>query len=101
MKKKFDFTREVTQVIQALGAKEGGSYGWQIDTPAGLLQISPYEDWVACRFEDVEQAKAMVYYGQLNPYSGKWNWHFARPGPKEVEYFKQQIENLLRQWGMQ
>lgn len=31
--------------------------------------------WVAGRFADVELAKARYVGLNLNPYSGKWNWH--------------------------
>jgi len=95
MKKKFNFAQEVTKAIQALGAKETGAYGWQLDTRAGLLELHPYEDWVACRFDDVERAKATVYFGALNPYSGKWNWHFVKPDAVDVEYFVSQVSRLL------
>ena len=91
----FNFAAAVTQAIKELGAREAGTYGWQLDTRAGLLQLKPYEDWVACRFEDVARANMEIHYGQLNPYSGKWNWHFDKPDAADVEYFKQQVERLL------
>ncbi len=47
MKHKFDFVSAVTEGVQILGARQGGWYGWQLDTIGGLLAIKPYEDWVA------------------------------------------------------
>ncbi len=97
MTKKFDFAREITQVLRALGAREGRSYAWQLDTRAGQLDIHPFEDWVACRFDDVERARREVSHGQLNCYSGKWNWHFVQPNANDVEYFRRQLEVILTQ----
>jgi hypothetical protein len=91
----FNFAAAVTQAIKELGAREGSAYGWQIDTRAGLLQLSPYEDWVACRFEDVARANVEIRHGQLNPHSGKWNWYFDKPDAADVERFKQQIGSIV------
>jgi len=91
----FNFAAAVTQAMKELGAREGSAYGWQIDTRAGLLQLSPYEDWVACRFEDVARANVEIRYGQLNPHSGKWNWYFDKPDAADVERFKQQIGSIV------
>ena len=49
-----------------------------LDTPLGTLRATPYDDWIACRFEDVARAKQHLAHGhadRLNPHSGKWNWH--------------------------
>lgn len=52
-------------------------------TICGPLTITPLDNFIACRFEDVEKAKA--HFGvrdydvgakRLNPFSGKWNWHW-------------------------
>jgi hypothetical protein len=91
----FNFAAAVTQAMKELGAREGSAYGWQIDTRAGLLQLSPYEDWVACRFEDVARANVEIRHGQLNPHSGKWNWYFDKPDAADVERFKQQIGSIV------
>lgn len=50
-------------------------------TKAGELHITPYGEWIACRFENIELAKRYLPAGpghRLNPNSGKWNWHFGR-----------------------
>lgn len=55
---------------------------WDLDIPtqAGILQVRPMEDWVACRFEDVERARSVLpedeRLNRLNQHSGKWNHHF-------------------------
>jgi len=94
MKHKFDFVSAVTEGVQVLGARQGGWYGWQLDTIGGLLDIKPYEDWVACRFDDVERANEQIHFGQLNRYSGKWNWHFMKPTANEVEYLIEQLRRI-------
>lgn len=53
---------------------------FRIDTILGPLYITAYDDWIACCFDNVQAAK--THYGvttlgsRLNPYSGKWNWHY-------------------------
>jgi hypothetical protein len=91
----FNFAAAVTLAIKELGAREGGTYGWQLDTCVGLLELSPYEDWVACRFVDVERVNVVIHHGQLNPFSGKWNWHFDNPNAADVERFKQQVSSIV------
>jgi hypothetical protein len=92
---RFEFAAAVAEELQRLGGRQGGSYGWQIETCAGLLEICPFEDWIACRFDDVDLAKSTVSSGYLNRYSGKWNWNFDKPGTQDVEYFVKQLEPLL------
>jgi hypothetical protein len=48
---------------------------YDVATMAGRLHITIYDDWLACRFDDVQSAVVQVRNGVLNPYSGKWNWH--------------------------
>ena len=41
--------------------------------------ITVYDQWIACRFQDVQRAKENLPVGLqtlLNPYSGKWNHHY-------------------------
>jgi len=45
-----------------------------------------YEGWLAARFADLDLANALLNPrgklggGRLNPFSGKWNFHFGRTG---------------------
>lgn len=45
-----------------------------VQTTAGRLEISPYPEFIACRFDDVERARRVVHVGRLNPHTGKWNF---------------------------
>ena len=57
---------------------EGGPRDFCLDTPLGQLWASPYDDWIACRFDNLELAKQHLPHGyddRLNKFSGKWNWH--------------------------
>lgn len=92
---KFDFVAAVTEGIVRLGARQDGPYGWRIETVAGQLDMTPYEDWIACRFDDVGRAVGKVGSGGINPNSGKWNFHFTKPGQKEVEFFLGELSRLL------
>jgi hypothetical protein len=53
---------------------------FRINTVAGPLRVRPMDDWLACHFEDIPAAiKHLPTHdcgGHLNPYSGKWNWHW-------------------------
>ena len=53
-------------------------YEYAISTKMGTLQVSVYPDWVACRFDDVARALAVIGRSGMNPFSGKWN-HLFRP----------------------
>jgi hypothetical protein len=73
------FKAAVTTYIVGLGACPGRFYDYELDTPAGLLHVSPYETWLACRFEDVARGTAFTKTCgcSSNPCSGKWNFHFG------------------------
>ena len=94
-RKKFDFPAAVAASLRRLGARPAKCYDLELDTVAGTLRVTPYQNWIACRFDDVEAAKQRVGFGALNPWSGKWNWHFERPDANDVEFFAKQIERLL------
>jgi hypothetical protein len=54
---------------------------FRIESVAGPLHVMPMDDWLACRFEDVAAASKhfvihTIQQGRLNPFSGKWNWHW-------------------------
>jgi len=93
--KKLDFPAVVAAGLRLLGARPAQSYDWEIDTVAGALRVTPYPNWIACRFDDVEAARQRVHFGTLNPWSGKWNWHFEHPNSDDAAFFVEQIERLL------
>lgn len=71
------FVRGVETLLTTLGAKPAEFYRFTIETKAGMLRVSPYPDWVACRFEDVDRAVALLGKAiNLNECSGKWNHHY-------------------------
>ena len=84
---------EVRAMLEARGAKLvaehkaepdsiiGHDYiRFELETQAGTLTISPHGNWLACRFADPDRAAAFLrtwgHSGNLNPYSGKWNFHY-------------------------
>lgn len=81
-----------------LGARPGRSfkaggraYDYELDTPAGLLHVSVYPDWVATCFEDLERGTAFTN-GDSNKYTGKWNFH---PNP---EGLPENLEEMVTYW---
>lgn len=85
-KSSFDFEAACTRMLMMAGAKENGTSFAKLglETIAGPMDCSPYEDWLACRFVDVEKAKQVIGAGSLNPFSGKWNWHYTKPTPRDL-----------------
>lgn len=47
---------------------------YQIETIYGTLRVIPYDNWIACRFEDPAKMGEQLYPAP-NPFSGKWNFH--------------------------
>jgi hypothetical protein len=104
----------VIEHITGLGARPGKDipfgimqlpYEFVLETKFGLLGIHPYEDWVACRFDDVGRAKAGFFelYGDgfrdyINPHSGKWNhWYNGwRDEPDGLTYALDLFSSQLR-----
>lgn len=58
-----------------------GNPEFKTETIIGPLHVRPMDDWLACRFIDVAAAAkhfnvTAISEHRLNPYSGKWNWHW-------------------------
>ena len=47
------FQRAATELLTSKGATTGSFYSFQIETRAGLLHVTPHENWIATRFDDV------------------------------------------------
>lgn len=93
------FQRTVADYLTSKGATPSEFYALQIETKAGTLRVTPYEDWIATRFDDPAQAKSVL--GEevrwLNPHSGKWNFHFHDDDIESfaLKYFIQSLEPIL------
>ena len=73
------FRKSVAEYIVSKGAvRVGRFYEYEIDTPAGPLGISFWDNAILTRFEDVVRGtEASASCGILcNRFSGKWNFHF-------------------------
>jgi hypothetical protein len=68
------FRHNVQEFIESVGAVRNGD-GYILRTPIGQLNIHIFENWIACRFENVRLATVFTK-GKSNRYSGKWNWHY-------------------------
>ena len=78
---------------------------FSIQTIAGELHVHPYGDWIACRFQNVDAAKAVLFHwpkdkgAQLNGFSGKWNFAHVQGGwfdaESNLEAFKRELTPLL------
>jgi len=66
------FQHNVQEFLESVGATNNND-GFILHTPIGLLNIHIYENWIACRFDDVCAATVFTK-GVSNPFSGKWNW---------------------------
>jgi hypothetical protein len=82
------FVEVMTAMLHRMGARPNPAswYALRLHTLAGELELSVYDGWLATRFIDPDRANALLNpRGQLggcrlNPYSGKWNFHF---GPED------------------
>ena len=96
MSRHHDFQEACTAMLVSLGATPGDRcYPWRLMTLAGVLHLRPLEDWLACRFQDVQAAKQVVGRDRLNRYSGKWNWHFTDPTTDDLENLRRHLHSLL------
>lgn len=96
----------VRKFILANGGSEGNDYadhvGYTLPTAAGELSVTYDRGWgtIFGRFEDVEAAKKLLGtapYNRLNPYSGKWNFHFGRT---TAEAAFEQWTGVLKVYGL-
>ena len=96
------FKAEMGRRLADLGAtRNQGGYEYAVATVAGNLYVTVYDDWIACRFEEPERAKA-ISDTRLNPYSGKWNHHYddaefksRRATQRCVDYFFIELDRYL------
>lgn len=96
------FVEAMNAMLQRMGARPNRS-GWyvlRLDTIVGELQLNVYDGWLATRFTDLDRANALLNpHGQpggcrLNPFTGKYNFHFG-PGDR-VEDAVALVEAELR-----
>lgn len=95
------FKTAVTEFVVGLGARPGTFYDHALDTPAGVLHVSVYKLWLACRFEDVALGTRFTEScgRSSNPYSGKWNFHYTDSvGPEVVLADLGYWFGLLMEW---
>ena len=98
MAKKFDFKRACTELLQQLGASKSVDIfarEWTLQTLAGPMYCDVYDTWLASRFADVNAAKTTISSGSLNPFSGKWNWHYTEPTQYDIDDLRVQLLRIL------
>ena len=100
------FTGNCESHLRSIGALDVSGlpgylgYRFALPTRYGTLLITPYDNWVACRFSHVELAVA-GNIPNVNPHSGKWNWHFSGQTKRELlaqaaPYFAHQLEGVMQ-----
>lgn len=80
----YDFKNKCDKMLKLLGATPGGRYEMVLPTVAGPLDCRAHESWLACKFENIKLAKQLIGHGDLNPYSGKWNWMHVNPDSEDM-----------------
>jgi hypothetical protein len=72
---------------------------FSLDTICGELHLIVYDGWIACRFQDVTRAKQNLpvdLQAILNPFSGKWNFHYFDWTPQDAAYdFQNALSRIL------
>ncbi len=84
------------------GAQAKSGKPWDeyvIETSVGPLTIHPFEGWIATRFDDAKRAAERLG-SAVNPYSGKWNFHFdtfrdERDIENALKHFAWHLERIL------
>jgi hypothetical protein len=66
------FRRNVQDFLESVGAVKNND-GYVLHTSIGRLNIWVFENWIACRYEDVFAATVFTR-GVCNRFTGKWNW---------------------------
>lgn len=97
--KSFGFQQALRRLLLSMGALPSGqpAYESRFVTRAGTLLCHPHEDWLAARFDHPSVARAIIPGGNLNPYSGKWNWHSTnkKPGFAEIKEVASLLAEVL------
>lgn len=93
---KFDFIKTVTDLLLRLGARKAvvTTYDYEIDTQAGVLALTVYNNWLATRFEDVAAAKKLLG-AAINQHTGKWNWHYTNPTAEDIAVLETHLVAVL------
>jgi len=92
--------------IFAHDGDESRFYDWTLPTDLGPLLVSVHSGSpdIFCRFDDTARAKARLgaRYGRLNPYSGKWNFHFPEEWTVEDMFaaWLRELEPLCKECGL-
>lgn len=95
-KRKFNFKEALHAMLVRIGAQPSERfYDFVLETPAGPLYLAPNDNWLAARFDSPEKAARVVTCGSLNRFSGKWNWHYTKPGQEEVDFLEGLLVKLL------
>jgi hypothetical protein len=95
----FEFMSACDRTFSLFGAayeEKDHPYAWTFDTGAGALYCHAIEDGAFCRFAHPDRAKAIIGAGSLNPYSGKWNWHYNKPGLDELLDLQRHLIRVVR-----
>jgi hypothetical protein len=89
------FQKDVTKFLIYIGATpQLDGYAFALDTELGKLEISPYDNWIACCWADVPRAKAGKAV-EPHSFTGKWNFHCFKSDGKRVAI---RSENILAQF---
>ena len=93
----FNFKSEVETMLRELGAVDGDRwYILRLETAAGPLDLCPQDNWLACRFVDVDRARQVLGKNpRLNTFSGKLNSHPDVADADAVADIRQRIEVRL------
>jgi len=96
--KKIDLCAEFESAIGGFNPTCEGRRDCRIMTRLGALDVSLQDGddqpWIAAIWDDVEKAKAQFGVGRnaieaqqhrLNPFVGKWNWHWFQYWPYQLK----------------
>lgn len=91
----FNFRKACFNMLEGLGAVHSTNGVLILDTIAGPLNCSVQDDWLACNFDEVGKAVKMITNGEVNRFSGKWNWMFTKPGMDELLRLRANLAQVI------
>lgn len=91
----FDFQQEVEVVLLRHGARAGDRYDWKLETRAGALEIQVHDTWLQTWFSNPCEAASIIRRGEIDPLTGRWDWHFESPNMDDVHSIEHVLTGLL------
>lgn len=69
---------------------------YQVPTKLGPLNVTPYKDWIALRFQDLSLAQDYFPISSTEYSRGKWNIQGVSKQGKTIAEYRQEVLRILK-----